>query len=658
MVRLFRVVGTAVTIAVMYSCMNFKAYEAPEGLSVSVKELNFPSNTESRSLTVSSGVKWDVTSLPQWVSLQSVNGSASSPYEWTASFSASQNDEFNREGTLVFKAGSTTKEVDVTQNGKKGRYVAVESVSLLPQTLSMTEGEMTHLSLNVVPSDASIKDVTWESSSPSVAAVSQSGLVDALSEGTALITVTTKDGNRTASCTVTVRARTVSVTGVTLDRSSLSMIEGDTQTLTATVMPSDATDKSVSWSTSNPTVAAVSQTGLVTAKSPGSATITVTTVDGGKTASCSVIVQSQTVNVTGVSLDRTDLTMRIEDKQTLTATVLPASATDKSVTWSSTDAGVASVSPEGVVTAKAYGTAQIIVTTVDGSKQADCHVSVVKPIEEISAYLSSSSHSMTVGDTKTINVIIDEQAPYDNFSSSWSNDNNSVIRFLEQTSGSVTLSALSPGTATISYTMTDSFGTRILSCIVSVFEKKIPVTGVSLDRSSLSLTEGDTQLLTATVSPSDASDKSVTWSSNNTSIAMVSPSGLVTAISPGSAMITVKTEDGGKTATCSVTVQAQKVSVTGVSLDKTSLSLAVGDTQTLTATVTPSNATDQTVTWSSSNTSVATVSSTGVVYAKAAGSATITVKTNDGAKTATCAVTVQTDVEGGGNEHTGEEELF
>ena len=198
------------------------------------------------------------------------------------------------------------------------------------------------------------------------------------------------------------------------------------------------------------------------------------------------------------------------------------------------------------------------------------------------------------------------------------------------------VTAKSAGSATITVKTTD--GNKTATCSVTVKAKVISVTGVSLDKTSLTLTEGDTQSLTATVSPSNATDKSVTWSSNNESVAMVSSTGVVIARSAGTATITVKTTDGSKTATCAVTVKAKVISVTGVSLDKTSMTLTEGDTQTLTATVSPSNATDKSVTWSSSNTSVATVSSAGVVTAKSAGTATITATA--GEVSAECMVTV------------------
>ena len=531
------------------ACTDFQENNVPVSFGVDVDEMDFTIAPSTRSVTVSSGTKWDVSSMPSWVSLGAISQSGRSPYEWIANFSASANDEYNREGKIMIKAGSDAAEISVTQEGRKGKYIAVESVSLSPTELTLTEGENASLTYSISPANASIKDVTWESSSPSVATVTGfTGRIDAIAEGTTTITVTTNDGNKTATSTVTVKAKVIPVTGVSLDRTSLSLTEGETYSLVATVTPSNATNKSVTWSSSNTTVATVSSSGVVTAKAGGSATITVKTSDGAKTATCAVTVKAKTVAVTGVSLNKTSLTMTVGDTQTLAATVTPSNASNKSVTWSSSDTSVATVSSSGVVTAKAAGSATITVTTNDGGKKATCSVTV--------------------------------QA------------------------------------------------------------EKVAVTGVSLNKTSLSMTVGDNQTLTATVTPSNATDKSVAWSSSNTSVATVSSSGVVTAKAAGSATITVTTNDGGKKATCSVTVQAQKVAVTGVSLNKTSLSMTVGDTQTLTATVTPSNATDKSVTWSSSNTSVATVSSSGVVSALLVGSATITVTTNDGSKTAICSITV------------------
>jgi uncharacterized protein YjdB len=224
--------------------------------------------------------------MPEWIDLQSINHSGYSPYEWTVSFSAAANDEYNREGTISIKSGSNTAEILVTQEGKKGKYIAVESVSLSPTELTLTEGENASLAFTISPSNASIKDVTWKSNSTSVATVSQSGRVDAVSVGTAQITVTTEDGKKTATCTVTVKAKVIPVTGVSLNKTSMALLIGGTEKLTATVSPSNATNKNVTWSSSNSSVATVDSNGNVSAIKVGTAIITVTAEDGGKTATC------------------------------------------------------------------------------------------------------------------------------------------------------------------------------------------------------------------------------------------------------------------------------------------------------------------------------------------------------------------------------------
>ena len=180
---------------------------------------------------------------------------------------------------------------------------------------------------------------------------------------------------------------------------------------------------------------------------------------------------------------------------------------------------------------------------------------------------------------------------------------------------------------------------------VSTLTVKVPtvgVTGVTLNTSTLELIAGDTESLTATVAPSDATNKAVTWESNNTAAATVDANGKVTAVAAGEATITVKTKDGEKTAICTVTVKAATVAVTGVTLNKTELKLTTGDTETLTATVAPENATTKDVTWTTDNAAVATVTN-GVVTAVKAGTATITVTTADGGFTATCPVTVEAE---------------
>ncbi len=511
---------------------------------------------------------------------------------------------------------------------KEPKTVAVTGITLSQTSVELTEGESTRIIATISPNNATNKTVIWSSDNPYVTV--SDGTITGTKPCTATVTAKSDDGGKTATCSVTVKSKVIQVSGVTLDKSELTLTEGDTQSLTATVSPENATDKSVTWSSDNESVAMVSSTGVVIAKSEGRATITVKTNDGGKSAICTVTVKAKVIAVTGVSLDRTSLTMTEGDTQTLTATVSPSNATDKSVTWTSNNTSVATVSSSGVVTAKSPGTATITVKTNDGGKTATCTVTVkAKVVSVTGVSLNSTSLTMTEGDTQTLTATVSPSNATDK-SVTWTTNNSSVATV--SSSGVVT--AKSPGTATITVKTND--GGKTATCTVTVKAKVIPVTGISLNTSSMTMKVGETKALSATVTPSNATDKTVTWKSSNTSVATVDSNGKVTAKSAGSA--TISATAGSFTANCSVTVV---VPVVSVSLNKTELTLEKGKNATLTATINPSNATDKTVTWKSSNTAIATVDQNGKVTAAEVGSAVITVTTNDGSKTATCSVTVK-----------------
>ena len=422
----------------------------------------------------------------------------------------------------------------------------------------------------------------------------------------------------------------VSVAGVSLDKTEIVLVEGSNQTLTATVEPTNATNKGVTWSSSNNEIATVNN-GVVTAVKEGTATITVTTAEGGKTATCKVTVNApQTVPVTGVTLTKTELTLAEGGSEKLTATVEPANATNQTVTWSSNNEQVATVA-DGTVTAVKAGTATIMVTTADGSKTAACEVTVNAPTKPVTnVTLEPTTLTLEAGSTGKLTATV-EPSDATNQTVTWSSNNEQVATVAD---GTVT--AVKAGTATIMVTTAD--GSKTAACEVTVNAPTKPVTNVTLEPTTLTLEAGSTGKLTATVEPSDATNQTVTWSSNNEQVATVAD-GTVTAVKEGTAAITVKTADGNYQATCAVTVKPQNVLVTHISVTGTA-SLYVGDTAKLTAKVEPTNATNPAVTWSSNNESVATVGTDGTVTAVSAGTATITVTTEDGQKTAACTVTV------------------
>lgn len=258
----------------------------------------------------------------------------------------------------------------------KSSNVGVRGIELSANSMEMELGQtfFPYLSATVLPSSASNKTIRWFCSDESVVTVTPSGTTQcylaAQGPGQAVITVTTVEGGFAALCTVTVR---IPVTGVSLDQTALTINKGSEAALIATIAPENATNKQVTWSSSNTSVATVSASGIVTGVGRGSATITATTVDGGYTATCAVTVKIPTI---GVYLNQTTLTIKKGRQATLTATVLPADAENKQVTWSSSDTSVATVSASGVVTGVGEGTAIITVTTVDDGYTATCTVTV------------------------------------------------------------------------------------------------------------------------------------------------------------------------------------------------------------------------------------------------------------------------------------------
>ena len=251
-------------------------------------------------------------------------------------------------------------------------------MNLNASSVELTEGEEFQLVATISPNNADNKVVIWSTSNASVASVLD-GKVTAVKAGKATITVKSDDGGKTATCDVVVNAMVCSVTSVSLNQTALEMKEGDEVVLTATVSPENATNKNVKWSSSDTSVAAVVD-GKVTALKSGTATITVTTEDGGKTATCEVAVSALYCPVESVSLNQSTIEMAIGDQVTLVATVLPEKATNKNVVWSTSDASVATV-VDGVVTALNVGYAAITVTTEDAEKTAICDVAVYKYVE-------------------------------------------------------------------------------------------------------------------------------------------------------------------------------------------------------------------------------------------------------------------------------------
>ena len=521
----------------------------------------------------------------------------------------------------------------ISSCGKKEETVGVSSVTVTPSRIEIIEGGSAALSVRISPEAASDRAVAWSSSDRSVATVDKTGTVQGLKPGTATVTATAE--GKSGTCAVTVKAKAVSVTEVTLDKTELTLTEGETETLTATVKPDNADNRKVTWSSDKTEVATVDGAGKVTAVKAGEAVITVTTEDGGKTATCKVTVKAKAVNVTEVTLDKTELTLTEGETGTLTATVKPDNADNRKVTWSSDKTEVATVDGAGKVTAVKPGEAVVTVTTEDGGKTATCKVTVkAKAVSVTEVTLDRAELTLTEGETETLTATVKPDNA-DNRKVAWSSDKTDVATV----DGAGRVTAVKAGEATVTVTTED--GGKTATCKVTVKAKAVNVTEVTLDKTELTLTEGETETLTATVKPDNADNRKVTWSSDKTEVATVDGAGKVTAVKAGEAVVTVTTEDGGKTATCKVTVKAKAVPVTGVEVNPWAVTLSVRGTSKLSYTIRPADATNQNVKWESESPSVATVDSEGNVQGVAAGTAKICVTTEDGGFRSGCTVTVK-----------------
>lgn len=458
----------------------------------------------------------------------------------------------DRKGNIMgISAGKCT--VSVTEpNGAETSYNVeviqpVTSVKLNTNKISWNVGRSGHFYPTVGPEKATNTEVTYTSSNKGVATVDSNGLLTAVAPGTCTIVCTSSENeNKFDTCTVTVKKPVVTVE---IKSSVEYMNVGATKTLASAVAPSDASDKTLVWSSTDPSVATVSSTGVVTAKKEGSCKIIAKASDGSGNLDRATIVVKQPV--TGITLSDSNVTLTKGNTQSLIAQIAPANASSKCVAWSSTDPSVATVNAKGVITAITEGTCTIIAKATDGSgKRAICRVSVINPVTSV--VLNAHSISWNVGkkahfyptvtpDTATNTAVI------------YTSSNPKVATVSEKG----LLTAVAPGTCIITCTAADGSG-KFDTCTVKV---KQPVTKITISGNS-EVKTGSSVAFKATVAPTNADNKNVIWSSSNTAVAKVDANGKVTGVSAGRAVIKCTAKDGSKV-TASKTIVVKQGKVTG-----------------------------------------------------------------------------------------------
>ena len=341
-----------------------------------------------------------------------------------------------------------------------------------------------------------------------------------------------------------------------------TIFEGKTLQLYANVTPSNATNQNVTWASSNQAVATIDADGLVTGVAPGTTTITATTVDGGYTARTTITVE-EAVPVTGVTVTAGDVAhkgetennpyyLTLDTSVALTASVVPDTATERAVTWSVSDPDVLAVTDYGKVWAVGSGDAYVTATSVEGGYTAKFYVNVPDesyPVRGISLNYNAATIYMGEEGLDLVSTVSPSYAT--NPAVVWSSDNEAVA-IVDQT-GHVT--AVSTGYATITVKAAENNAIQN-TCVVSVQPVRTRVTGISFAEKEVNVgIYGNVELLPI-ITPDDATDKGVTWTSSNKTVATVSRTGVVTALNIGTATITATTDDGSFKAEVTIRVSS------------------------------------------------------------------------------------------------------
>lgn len=450
--------------------------------------------------------------------------------------------------------------------------------------------------------------INWTSSNNKIASINNNGKVTGISEGNVVITAILKNNTLTHDLSVIKKEINLQIEGP-------NIIElGKSATLTAIITPDN--NQNVLWKSSDSTIVSIDSYGTVTGLKEGNAIITATCEGKEESIIISVEKKENIVHVTDIKITGST-SVKVGSSITLKASITPSNATNNNVTWTSSDNSIANVDKNGIV--KGINKGKVIITAkCDGiSKTININVEENTVTIHVNKITINGNSKIELGKTIKLTTIIDpNNATITNVNWSSSNTNIATIN----SSGEVTPKAV--GTVTITAECDGKTATKKIEVYKNT--TTIPVSSVSITGAS-ETTLGNTITLTANITPSNATNKTVNWTSSNNNIATVN-NGVVTPKSTGTVTITAECDE--KTATKPITVKSSIVSVTSITLTGSN-SVNVGSTIQIVATVSPSNATNKTLTWSSSNTNVAVVNN-GVVTGKSAGRVAITATANNG----------------------------
>ncbi len=423
--------------------------------------------------------------------------------------------------------------------------VPLAGIRLKESNVTVELGKTGYIGAIYEPENASDKVLYWSSSNENVAKVNE-GVITAVGKGTATLTAISRAGGKTASCTITVEdPNFVHINEITMKSEKVELKTGETGWVGVAYNPSNATNKVLTWKSSNEKVATVKE-GTVKAVGIGTATLTATSEDGGKTATCKVTVTDGKKHIESIRLKTDSIEMKPGEGKTIYAEYNPSNVDDKTLYWKSSNEKVVTVN-EGYAKAIGEGTATVTAVSRDGGKTASCKVTVTSGTVKLqSIKISSSTEILTKGEGKTIYVTYNPNNVTDK-TLYWSSSNEKIATVSE---GYV--KAVGEGIATLTARSKD--GNKTASCQVVVTDKVKEMKNISLKTTKETMNVGEGKTIYAEYNPYNVKDKTLYWISNNKKVVTVSE-GYVKAVGKGTATITAVSRDGGKTATCEITVK-------------------------------------------------------------------------------------------------------
>lgn len=470
-------------------------------------------------------------------------------------------------------------------------------------------GETLKLSVTITPTDATADVITWTSSDPTIATVSDTGVVTALKPGEVTITVTV--GGKSSSFTLTIYDPKAGF--ITLDITEKSLLVGDELTLTPTVSPETLRDKTITWTTSNDKVASVSDKGIVKALAPGECTITAA-LSNGETATAKVTVTNS------FSISPTSIDLFPGEEKTITVT----DSKERSLTWESSDPAIATVDGKGKVKAVAPGKATITVATDSGEKLS-CEVTVKTPPLTI----AKATIEMNVGDATILKTTGGSGEPLE-----WVSSDPAVATV--SATGKVTGKAA--GKATI--TATDKKIGQSVTCEVTILADRA-VRTIEVTPREMSIEVGYVHFYKLTVLPKNADNAEIDIWSDDKEIAeptTYKERPCIWGKKPGTTTIHFATKDKKHEATITVTVTAPALK--SIVLNPTSVTLRPGNTTQLSVVLNPEEALMPVLEWKSSDPTIVTVDDDGKITAVKNGKATVTATVKGSTLSASCSVVV------------------